>query len=47
VSLKILRVNPYNSKILTRSSLQVHCFHKREGEGGTPCAAELTAQRAQ
>src|SRR6185369_16714129 len=44
-SLKILRVNPYNSRILMLSSLQLHCFHRPEGEGGTPAAAVLTGQR--
>ena len=33
---KILPVNPYYSKILVLTSLQVHCFHRPEGEGGTP-----------
>jgi hypothetical protein len=33
---KILPINPYYSKILMLSSLQVHCFHRSEGEGGTP-----------
>lgn len=36
LSLKILRVSPYNSKILVLSRLEVHCFHRPEGEGGTP-----------
>src|SRR3954469_6662623 len=32
-SLKILPINPYNSKILVSSCLQLHCFHRPEGEG--------------
>ena len=35
-SLKIFRLTPYNSEILVRSRPQVHCFHRSEGEGGTP-----------
>jgi hypothetical protein len=31
--LKIFRVSPYYSKILTLTSLQVHCFHRPKGEG--------------
>ena len=30
---KILPINPYYSKILVLTSLQVHCFHRPEGEG--------------
>ena len=30
---KILPINPYSSKILMLTSLQVHCFHRPEGEG--------------
>jgi hypothetical protein len=36
--LKIFRVSPYYSKILTLTSLQVHCFHRPEGEGVPPAA---------
>jgi hypothetical protein len=32
---KILAINPYYSEILMLSRLQVHCFHRPEGEGGT------------
>ena len=35
---KILPVNPYYSKILMLTSLQVHCFHRPEGEGVPPAA---------
>ena len=34
--LKIFRISPYNSEILVLSRPQVHCFHRSEGEGGTP-----------
>jgi hypothetical protein len=34
-SLKILPVSPYYSKILMLSSLQLYCFHRPGGEGGT------------
>jgi hypothetical protein len=37
-SLKILPVNPYNSKICMLTLVQVHCFHRPEGEG-VPCPA--------
>jgi hypothetical protein len=30
---KILAINPYYSEILMLSRLQVHCFHRPEGEG--------------
>ena len=33
LSFKILALNPYNSKILAPSPLQLHCFHRPEGEG--------------
>ena len=33
---KILPVNPYYSKILVLTSLQLHCFHRPEGEGVPP-----------
>jgi hypothetical protein len=33
LSLKILRVSPYNSEILVLSRLEVYCFHRPEGEG--------------
>jgi hypothetical protein len=36
LSLKILRVSPYNSEILMRSRLQVHCFHRPGGRGYPP-----------
>ena len=36
LSLKILRVSPYNSKILVLSRLEVYCFHRPEGEGVPP-----------
>jgi hypothetical protein len=32
-SLKILPINPYNSKILVLSRLQLHCFHRPGGRG--------------
>src|SRR5689334_14792080 len=32
-SLKILPINPYNSKICMLSSVQLHCFHRPRGEG--------------
>ena len=32
-SLKILPINPYNSKILMPTTLQPHCFHRPQGEG--------------
>jgi hypothetical protein len=32
-SLKILAISPYKSKILVPSCLQLHCFHRPEGEG--------------
>jgi hypothetical protein len=35
---KILPVNPYYSKILVLTSLQLHCFHRPEGEGVPPAA---------
>src|SRR5205085_6348080 len=34
-SFKIFPLNPYCSKILVLSPVQVHCFHRPEGEGGT------------
>ena len=38
---KILPINPYSSKILVLTSLQVHCFHRPEGEGyPRPCVPE-------
>src|SRR5438094_2153976 len=33
LSLKILAINPYNSKILMLSTRQLHYFHRPEGEG--------------
>jgi len=33
LSLKILRVSPYDSEILVLSRLEVYCFHRPEGEG--------------
>src|SRR4051794_7352687 len=39
--LKILPVNPYNSKICMLSPVQLHCFHRPRGEGGTPPAGRL------
>src|SRR5437764_10244558 len=33
LSLKIFRINPYNSKILILSTRQLHYFHRPEGEG--------------
>jgi hypothetical protein len=33
--IKILPVNPYSSRILVPTSLQLFCFHRSEGEGGT------------
>ena len=33
LSLKIFHINPYYSKILMWSTLQLHCFHRSEGEG--------------
>ena len=35
---KILPINPYSSKILVLTSLQLHCFHRPEGEGVPPGA---------
>src|SRR5205823_3772604 len=35
-SLKIFAINPYSSKILMLSTLQLHCFHRPEGEGVDP-----------
>jgi hypothetical protein len=35
---KILPVNPCYSEILVLTSLQVHCFHRPEGEGVPPGA---------
>ena len=35
-SLKILAITPYYSKILMPTPLQVHCFHRPEGEGVPP-----------
>ena len=34
-SLKIFRVNPYNSEILITTVLLLHCFDRPEGEGDT------------
>jgi hypothetical protein len=31
--LKILPVNPYSSRILVPTSLQLSCFHRPRGEG--------------
>src|SRR5438067_9717246 len=36
LSLKIFRISPYSSKILMLSTLQLHCFHRPEGEGVDP-----------
>src|SRR6185369_840505 len=33
LQLKIFPINPYYSEILMLSPLQVHCFHRPEGEG--------------
>src|SRR3954453_6057521 len=39
--LKILPINPYKSKICMLSPVQLHCFHRPRGEGGTPCDGQL------
>jgi hypothetical protein len=33
LSLKILPINPYNSEILMPTLVELHCFHRPEGEG--------------
>jgi hypothetical protein len=53
--LKILPINPYYSEILMLSPLQVHCFHRPEGEGvpsmrfgmGSCASLRITSQKAQ
>ena len=41
---KILPINPYSSKILVLTSLQVHCFHRPEGEGVPPAPRVQTGR---
>ena len=43
-SLKILAITPYYSKILMPTPLQVHCFHRPEGEGVPPASRVQTGQ---
>jgi hypothetical protein len=42
--LKILPVNPYSSRILVPTSLQLSSFHRPRGEGGTLLNAESQPQ---
>jgi hypothetical protein len=44
-SLKIFPISPYNSKILMLTPLQLHCFHRPEGEG-VPTFSRLQACRS-
>ena len=43
-SLKILAITPYYSKILMPTPLQVHCFHRPEGEGVPPAPRVQTGR---